>query len=282
MLVGMLSVNAMPVSVALLGLINSILIVEAAPPVTINGSKPFTISIARPAPPVTVRFAVRLLGGTRGSAYVMFAGGMVLVRMPPVLLVTNTSILHRCPARIKPLVSEIVVAPGVGLKTSGGVAPQPVAEGAVELLTVIPAGKLSVIETLVRFVSLGAKISILNLELPPAAIVEGENDFTPLTSVPLIVTLAFAGVRLPTPTDVVKPPAGMVLVSCPEAVPGGTVTGTEMVHVPRAVGLPAGMVPPLKLTLVDVEVTDPPQVLVIVAPATTVNGAGRLSVKAAP
>lgn len=64
---GMLSVKAIFVSVALLGLINSILIVEAAPPVTINGSKPFTISIAAAVPPVTLRFALRLLGGTRGS-----------------------------------------------------------------------------------------------------------------------------------------------------------------------------------------------------------------------
>jgi hypothetical protein len=51
--------------------------------------------------------------------------------------------------------------------------------GEVELLTVTPAGRLSVIEKLVRFVSLGAKISILNRELPPTAMEEGENDFIP-------------------------------------------------------------------------------------------------------
>ncbi len=67
------------------------------------------------------------------------------------------------------------------------------------MLTVTPAGKLSVTEKLVRFVSLGAKISIRSLELPPAGMVEGENDFIPDTSVPLIVTLALAGGRFPIP-----------------------------------------------------------------------------------
>jgi hypothetical protein len=116
-----------------------------------------------------------------------------------VLLVTKTSILHRVPARIKPFVREIVVAPVGAFKTSGGVAPQPVTAEGLELLTVMPAGRLSVIETFVRFVSPGAKISIRNLELPPAAIVDGENVLIPATSVPVIVAVAFPEVRLPTP-----------------------------------------------------------------------------------
>lgn len=180
------------------------------------------------------------------------------------------------------MVSEIEVAPVAGANTRGGVAPHPVAVGAVELLTVIPAGRLSVIAKFVRLVSLGAKISILKRKLPPAGIVDGENDLMPVTSVLVIVAVAFAGSRLPTTWVVVKPPAGMVLVSCPEVVPAGTVTGTDIVQVPRAVGLPAGMLPPLKLILVAVVVTDPLQVLVTVEPATTVIGAGRLSVKLAP
>lgn len=85
------------------------------------------------------------------------------------------------------------------MSTSGGVAPQPFVAGAVELLTVKPAGRLSVIEKFVRSVSPGAKISILNLELPPGAILEGENDFIPITSTPATVTLAVAGRTLPTP-----------------------------------------------------------------------------------
>ena len=83
--------------------------------------------------------------------------------------------------------------------TSGGVGPQPVTAGGVELLTVIPAGKLSVIEKFVRFVSLGANISILKRELPPASIVEGENDLMPATSVLVTTILAFPERRLPTP-----------------------------------------------------------------------------------
>ena len=72
----------------------------------------------------------------------------------------------------------------------------------------------------------------------------------------------------------------MVFVNVPEAVPAGIVTSTEISQVPRAVGLPAGIVPPVKLTEVVVVDTVPPQVLVLTL--TTVNGAGKLSVKFTP
>jgi len=78
-------------------------------------------------------------------------------------------------------------------------APQPVTAGGVELLTVTPAGRGSVTEKFVRFVSLGAKMSILNREFPPTGMLEGKNVFTPETSVPLTATLALAADRLPTP-----------------------------------------------------------------------------------
>jgi hypothetical protein len=64
---------------------------------------------------------------------------------------------------------------------------------------VIPAGSLSVIEKFVRSVSFGATISILSLEFSPGEIVAGENDFVPITSVPLTVTLAVARDRFSTP-----------------------------------------------------------------------------------
>lgn len=67
------------------------------------------------------------------------------------------------------------------------------------MLTITPAGKLSVTAKFVRFVSLGAKKSILNLEFPPTGMLEGKKDFIPETSVPLTVTVALAGERLPTP-----------------------------------------------------------------------------------
>lgn len=194
---GILSVNAIPVSATVPGLINWILIVEEAPPKTVKGSKPLTKVIDKLLSPVTVKVEVRLPAGTRFSVLVIFAGEIVLVCKPSVLLVTYTSILQRWPARISPFVKETVVAPLGALSTAA--APQPVIVGAVELLTVTPAGRLSVTEKFVRFVSLGAKISILNLELLPAAIEEGENDFIPASSVPLTITLAFAGRRLPTP-----------------------------------------------------------------------------------
>ena len=196
---GMLSVNAMPDRGTALGLINCTLMVEAEPPKTVSGLKPFTKAMDKLPLPVTVKLEVRLLDGTRFSVFVMFEGGMVFVYTPGVTLVTYTSIRHRCPARIKPLLNEIEIAPVGALSTSGGVAPQPLVDGGVELLTVTPVGRLSVIEKFVRFVSNGARISILNLELPPAGIEEGENDFNPVTSVPAIVTLDVAARRFPTP-----------------------------------------------------------------------------------
>ena len=75
----------------------------------------------------------------------------------------------------------------------------------------------------------------------------------------------------------------MLFTSGPEGVPAGTVTWTEIVQVPGVVILPAGIVPPARLTLVGVVETVPggtPQVL-LAAPL-TINGAGKLSVTAAP
>ena len=57
-------------------------------------------------------------------------------------------------------------------------------------------------------------------------------------------------------------------------------TGTVIVHVPGVVILPAGIVPPVSVTLVGVVETVPPQVVVAV-PA-TVMGLGRLSVTFTP
>ena len=97
------------------------------------------------------------------------------------------------------MVNEIEVAPVGAVNTRGGAAPQPLIAGAVELLTVTPAGRLSVIEKFVRFVSLGAKKSILNRELLPAVIEAGEKVFTPLTSVPATFTMFDAERGLLTP-----------------------------------------------------------------------------------
>ena len=134
------------------------------------------------------------------------------------------SIRQRCPARIKPFVRETEFAPVGAVKTRGGTGPQPVIAGGVELLTVTPVGRLSVTEKLVRFVSLGAKMSIRNLEFPPTVMDEGENDFIPVTSVLVTVTFAVAARKLPTPWVVVKAPAGIVFVNAPDGVPAGAVT----------------------------------------------------------
>lgn len=85
---GMLSVKAIPVSVTVPGLINWILIVEAEPPKTVNGSKPFTTAIDKLPPPVTVKLEVRSFVGTRFSLFVMLLEGIVLICKPSVLPVT--------------------------------------------------------------------------------------------------------------------------------------------------------------------------------------------------
>jgi hypothetical protein len=213
----------------------------------------------------------------------MFDGRIVLTYGVPggvgVLLVTYTSIRQRCPARIVPPVKEMEVAPVPALREAAG--PQPVTAAGVELLTLTPVGKGSVTEKFVRSVSLGAMISIRSLELPPTGMEDGEKDFTPVTSVPLTVTFAVAAVRLPTPCAVVSKPGPIRLVSVPEAVPVGTVTTTSIVQVPGVVGLPAGIVPPLKATAVEgVMDTAPPQLLLDTLVA--VMGLGKVSVKVTP
>lgn len=173
---------------------------------------------------------------------------------------------------------EIESAPVVAFNTRGGVGPQPEVTGDVELLTVTPPGRSSVNPKFVRFVSPGATISILSLALPPAAIVAGENDLIAVISDPLTARVARAENKFPTPCAVVNAPAGMVFVNVPEAVPAGAVTGTEIVQVPGVLVLPAGIVPPVRLTLVDVVETVPGGTHVLVAVPLTTNGLGKLSV----
>ena len=53
----------------------------------------------------------------------------------------------------------------------------------------------------------------------------------------------------------------MLFRSTPSGVPAGTVTTTVIVQVPGEAGLPAGMIPPVKFTVVaGVIETVPPQV----------------------
>jgi len=74
----------------------------------------------------------------------------------------------------------------------------------------------------------------------------------------------------------------MVFRNVPESVPAGTVTGTEIVHVPGVVMLPAGMMPPARVTLVDVVETVPGGTQVLLAAPLTINGLGKLSVTFTP
>jgi hypothetical protein len=64
------------------------LIVEAEPPKTVNGLKPFTIAIRLRLELPTVRLELRAVAMVRFSLFVIFVGGIVFVCGPTVLLVT--------------------------------------------------------------------------------------------------------------------------------------------------------------------------------------------------
>lgn len=124
-------------------------------------------------------------------------------------------IWHSAPAAIVPPDNERDVAPIAGGQPEVKV-PQPGAVGAVELLTVISAGKISVIETLVSDVSIGAVMLIRSRLLAPAMIVVGEKDFAAVGGMAPAVTvrtgLVVAAVRFVTPWVVVTELTGIVFV----------------------------------------------------------------------
>ena len=77
--IGILSVKATPFSATLLEFINWMLIVDAEPPKTVRGLKPFTTAMDRLETLATLKVAVRSFAGLLFSLFVMFAGGIVLV-----------------------------------------------------------------------------------------------------------------------------------------------------------------------------------------------------------
>lgn len=143
-------------------------------------------------------------------------------------------------------------------------------------------GRSSRKEKFDKFVSLGAVTLILSLEFPPGDIEAGKNDLLPITLVPAIVTLAFAGDRLRIPSAVVKVLLGIVLVATPDGGLATAITGTEMIQVPGDAGLPPGISAPDRVTLVDVEVTVPGGTQVLVTVPFTFNPEGKLSVTFTP
>jgi len=161
------------------------------------------------------------------------------------------------------------VAPVFAVNTAP--APQPLIVAGVglpaasTLLTVTPAGSGSVTAKFVRFVSPGSKISIRSRELPPGTIVEGEKDLIPVTWDPATVTDPFAGTILVAPWSVLMALARIVFVSVAVGEPGGAVTWTVITQNPGFVGVPAGIVPPVKVMVrgdpAGVSEIDPPQVV---------------------
>lgn len=101
----------------------------------------------------------------------------------------------------------------------------------------------------------------------------GENDLLAVTPPPAAYTRTRAVAAIPfvMPWSVSNAPTGIILVYVALVAFAGAVILTEIVHVPGAVGEPAGTVPFVRLTvrgnMVD---TVPPQV-VVADPATTVR-----------
>jgi hypothetical protein len=140
-------------------------------------------------------------------------------------------------------------------------------------------------EKFVKAVSAGAGMLILNLELPPGEIVEGEKDlFAEILAPSLMIrTCAEAGSPFVIPWSVINDPAGIVLVKVPPLASCGAVTWKETVQVPGVEGVPAGTLPLARVTVLG-KVTDtvPPQV-VVADPGTTVSTSpGRVSDNCTP
>ncbi len=77
--VGITSEKPMPVSGTDPGLFNWMLILEADPPKTVNGSNPFTSAMEKLPPLVTVKVEDTFPTGERPSVLVKFVGGIVFV-----------------------------------------------------------------------------------------------------------------------------------------------------------------------------------------------------------
>ena len=110
------------------------------------------------------------------------------------------------------MVNEMEVAPVTAVSTAAG--PQLLRVAGDELLIVTFGGRLSTMEKFVRAVSAGAGMLILNLELPPGEIVEGEKDLFAEIPAPnrMIRTRAEAGNTFVIPWSVINDPAGIILV----------------------------------------------------------------------
>lgn len=172
---------------------NMILSVDMPPGLTVGGVKDLLTEISLTVS--TVKLAVRGLGTVRFSLFVMFAGGMMLVCTPGVLLVTYTSMRQVVAARIVPLDKATVFSPVTAVITAE--APQLFCVAGEELLIVTSAGRSSTIEKLVKSVSAGAVMLMRKREFSPGRIVAGENDLFDEMPRPAVYTLTSAEVGIP-------------------------------------------------------------------------------------
>lgn len=190
---------------------------------------------------VTLRLAVAFAVIVRPWVFVMFAGVTVFVTVPGVLLVTHTSRLQVAFAANEFNSRLIEVAPLGAFRVLFPAAPHPAENaGGVELLTVTPAGRLSVIEKLVRAVSAGAMIERRRRELPPAGMVALVKLFVKRTGRGLTtVIVPDPADPLQTPSVEQTDPTGIVFVHEPSVV---ACTWAVMIQVPGVVTDPPGMV----------------------------------------
>jgi hypothetical protein len=161
-----------------LALVSVIVSVVTVPGLIVDGEK--ALPTVRPLKTVRSEENGLVLG--RFSAFVIPPARTVLVCIPGVVLVTNTSTTQDAPAANVPLESENDVPPGTAVMTAP--APQFVfVFGGLAMKTL--DGKLSVTPRFVKAVSGGAVMLILSRVVPPAAIVGGLKFLLPRAPVPV-------------------------------------------------------------------------------------------------
>lgn len=174
---------------------------------------------------------------------VISPGLTVFTDSPGVLLVTQTSRVHVAPAAKVFRSRLIVVAPDGAVRVRLDAGPQPAEKfGPVELLTVIPGGRVSVIEKLVRGISAGAVMASRKRVLPPTPIGLVWNDLVKPTGIVSLTVIWLEFVfPLLIPGIPVTEPGGILFVYEPTV---DDVTCAVMVHVPGVMVVPGGTTTP--------------------------------------
>jgi hypothetical protein len=143
----------------------------------------------------------------------------------------------------------------------------------VSFTTVNGLSNVSVMLALVRLVVVGLVNVMVNVLVPPALTVDGENALATVTA-GFTVMVAAPGEPFDAPCPVLRLFAGIVLVYVPDVALNGAVTLTVSVQLPLA-GTVAPLMETVEAPAVAVMVGEPPQVVELLGEAATTNGLGK-------